>query len=418
MKLKKCLAMLIVSSLLFSACTGKAPSTPKGNVTVPKPTPPTNVAAKELNIWTYFSGNEQTMFGELSDTFAKNNDVKVNVEYIPFGDYKKQISVALASDSLPDIIMIDNPDHAAFASMGVFEDITDKINAWEAKDKYFDGPLASTMLDGKYYGIPVTSNCLALFYNEKMLADAGITPPTNWDELIAAAKKLTTNEVFGLGVASPKNEEATFQFLPWMIAAGGSYDQLNSPEVIKAMTLWTNLIKDGAMSKETINWGQGDIQKQFSASKLAMFVGGPWMIGQIQEDAPDLTWGVAKIPQDKQFASVLGGENMGIVKGKNVDLAWDFLKYLGDFDTVKNFISQTGYFPPRRDVAQDPIWTEDPIKKVFMDQMQYAMPRGPHPKWPEISAAIYTALQESLTFTKTPEQAANDAQNIVDTLLK
>lgn len=202
-----------------------------------------------------------------------------------------------------------------------------------------------------------------------------------------------------------------------MIAAGGSYDKLNSPEVIKATSLWTDMIKEGTMSKETINLGQGDVQKQFAAGKLAMFVGGPWMISQIQEEAPDLKWNVVKIPQDKQFASVLGGENMGIIKDKNVDLAWDFLKYLGDFDTVKNFISQTGYFPPRQDVAQDPIWTEDPVKKVFMDQMQYAMPRGPHPKWPEVSSAIYTALQESLTFTKTPEQALNDAQATIDTLL-
>ena len=58
------------------------------------------------------------------------------------------------------------------------------------------------------------------------------------------------------------------------------------------------------------------------------------------------------------------------------------------------------------------------VLKVFMDQMQYAMPRGPHPKWPEISSVIYTSLQESLTFTKTPEQALNDAQNALDPLLK
>lgn len=417
------MGVILATTLFLTACGGGSPSVDSSTGSDAPAKPSADAPAEKndepevLSIWTYFSENEQRTFGKLADQFAADNNVNVVVEYIPFGDYKKQISVALASDSLPDIIMIDNPDHAAFASMGVFEDITEQMNAWEGKDHYFEGPLKSTMLDDKYYGIPVTSNCLALFYNEDMLEAAGVVPPTNWTELQETAKALTTPDVFGLGVASPKSEEATFQFLPWMIAADGSYDALNSPGTIKAVTLWADMIEAGSVSKETINWGQGDIQKQFSAGKLAMFVGGPWMMSQIDADAPDINWNVAKIPQDVKFASVLGGENMGIVKGNNVELAWEFLQYLGDFDTVKDFISQTGYFPPRKDVAQDSIWTEDPIKNVFMDQMQYAMPRGPHEKWPEISAAIYTALQESLTFNKTPEEALNDAQVIVDGLL-
>ena len=54
--------------------------------------------------------------------------------------------------------------------------------------------------------------------------------------------------------------------------------------------------------------------------------------------------------------------------------------------------------------------TKDPIMSVFLDELQYAMPRGPHAKWPEISDAMSTAFQESFTNAKTPEQAAKDAQ--------
>lgn len=425
MKLRKYLGIILASALLLTACGGKTPAKPDNNTGNSNPTNEVTEndtstdteASKELTVWASFADIQQEMFTKLSKDFSDANDVSVNVQYIPFGDYKKQLSVAIASDSLPDLIMIDNPDHAAFASMGIFEDITERMNAWDGKDNYFEGPMASTMLDGKYYGLPVTSNCLALFYNEDMLSEAGVEPPTNWAELQEAAKKLTTDEVFGLGVAAPKNEQATFQFLPWIISAGGSYDKVNSPETISALTLWADLIEDGSMSKETINWAQGDVQKQFSAGKLAMFEGGSWAVPQIEEDSPDLNWGVVKIPRDQEFASVLGGENIGIIKGKNVDLAWEFLKHVGSFDTVKDFLAPTGYFPPRKDVAQDPIWTEDPIRKVFVDQMQYAMPRGPHPKWPEVSASIYTALQEALTFTKTPEEALNDAQITIDELL-
>lgn len=373
---------------------------------------------KALKIWTYLSGNEQKVFEGQIKQYEKKNGVKIEAEFIPFGDYKKQLSVAIGAGSLPDIIMIDNPDNASFASMGVLADITDKMNKWGEKDNYFPGPLKSTMLDGKYYGIPFTSNCLALFYNKKMLSDAGVQVPKTWDELRAAAKALTKNGVYGMAVGSPKNEEATFQFMPWMLSAGGTYDKVNSKAVIKAATLWLDLIQDGSMSKETPLWGQGDAQKQFSAEKAAMFEGGPWMVTQIQQDNPKLDFGVALIPVDKKEASVLGGENLGIAAGsKNIDEAWKFLQFVGDFNTMKEFISQTGYFPPRSDVAAEKEWTEDPIKKVFAEQMATAMPRGPHPKWPEISEAIYNALQEIEVGQATPEEALDKAQTAIDSAI-
>lgn len=404
---KLVLGMFCISVLVFSiGCSkNKAASAVKSE------------DAKTLSIWTYFSGNEQKIFQKLVDYFAAQNNITVKAEFLPFGTYKQQLSVAIAGGSLPDIIMIDNPDHAAFAAMNVFEDISDKIKSWENTSAYFEGPLNSVQYKGKYYGIPLTSNCLALFYNVDMLKAANITPPSTWEELRAAAKKLTNQNTFGIGVAMPKSEEATFQFLPWLIASGGRYDTMDSAESIKAVAFLKELIDDGSMSKETINWGQGDIQKQFSVGKLAMFVGGPWMIPQITEDSKGMKFAVAKVPKDVKYASVLGGENIGIVKDKNTELAWKFLQYMGDQKIMKEFISQTGYFPPRKDVAQDPIWTNDPIKKVFMEQMQYAMPRGPHPKWPEMSAAIYTALQEALSGTASPEQACKQAQQVISPLL-
>ena len=406
--MKKVLSLILVAAMMLSLLAACGSKEDKQAAADDEP----------LKIWTYLSQNEQKAFEELIADYEEKTGTKIAAEFIPFGDYKKQLSVAVAAGSLPDIIMIDNPDHAAFTSMGIFEDITDKMNAWDGKDKYFEGPLKSTMLDGKYYGIPFTSNCLALFYNKKMLAEAGVEVPTTWDELEAAAKALTKNGVYGMAVGSPKNEEATFQFLPWMLSANGSYDKVNSPEVIKAATLWSDMIQDGSMSKETPMWGQGDAQKQFAAEKVAMFEGGPWMVAQIQADNPDLEFGIATLPIDQKEASVLGGENLGIVAGsKKVDEAWEFLKYVGDFDVMSKFIGQTGFFPPRSDVAAQKQWTEDPIKAIFAEQMKSAMPRGPHPKWPEISEAIFTALQEILVGQSTPEEALNKAQEKIDPLI-
>ncbi|WP_156285777.1 sugar ABC transporter substrate-binding protein [Oceanivirga salmonicida] len=374
---------------------------------------------KKLKVWTYLSGNEAKVFQSQLDKFSKEKGLKIEAMYIPFGEYKKQLSVAVGAGTLPDIIMIDNPDHAQFATMGIFADISDKMKNWEGTKEYFDGPMLSTMLNGKHYGIPFTSNNLALFYNKKMLETEKVEVPTTWDELKITGKKLSKNGIYGLGVGSPKNEEATFQFLPWMLSAGGSYDKLNSEETIKAAAFWKELIDENIMPKEVATWGQGDAQKQFSAEKLAMFIGGPWMISQIKMDNPDIEFGVAFMPKDKKLASVLGGENLGITESsKDKDLAWELLKYIGDYKTVKEFIGQTGYFPPRKDVAKDPEWTNDSIKVVFAKQMEFAMPRGPHPKWPEISRSIYTALQKVELGTATPKEAFDEAQKEVDLLLK
>ncbi|MBW5449258.1 extracellular solute-binding protein [Cohnella sp. CFH 77786] len=374
---------------------------------------------KKLTLWFYFEGKDRfDKIKSLTDGFTKQNpNVEIEPVYVPFADFKKRLSVGLASSELPDLVIIDNPDHAAYAAMGLFADITDKIADWPDKDQFFPGPWKSASYDGKQYGVPLGSNNLALFYNEKMLADAGVTPPQTWDELKAAAKKLTKNGVTGLGISAPSNEEGTFQFLPWLLSTGANFDTVGSPEGAKAFAVLADLIKDGSMSKEVINWGQSDVMKQFAAGKLAMMINGPWQLPELATTVPDLKYGLAFVPKDKQFASVLGGENLGVVNGPNVDEAVAFIKYVVSPDVIKPFAQSFGYFPARKDVAADPYWTDNAQLKVFAENMNYAQPRGPHPKWPEISNAISQALAEALTLKASPEDAAKKAQEKIDAIM-
>lgn len=373
------------------------------------------VEKTKLVFWCYMEGKSQIdTLDWICKTFNESQDtIEVERQYVPFADFKKQLSIGMMAEKLPDIVVIDNPDHAAFAQMGIFADLTSYIADWPDKEKYFPGPWKSTTLNGKNYGIPFTSNCLALFYNKEMLEEAGVEPPETWQELRAAAKKLTKKDTFGIGISAVRSEEGTFQFLPWLLSSGAGIDKLDSPEAISSYTILKDLVADGSMPKEVINWTQADVEKQFAAGKLAMMVNGPWNIPAVKNDAPDLKWDVVKIPRDKVFSSVLGGENWAVVKGDNVKAAWKFLSFVARPDKVKEIAIRFNMFPPRQDVAIDEAWTSDPIMNVFMDQMQYAMPRGPHPKWPQISDAISTALQEVLTLALTPEEATKKAQETV-----
>jgi multiple sugar transport system substrate-binding protein len=372
----------------------------------------------KLVFWSYMENqNQLATLDWICKSFNESQSaIEVSHEYVPFADFKKQLSIGMVAGKLPDLAVMDNPDCAAYAQMGLFADVTSYVKGWEKN--FFPGPWKSGTLNGKVYAVPFTSNCLALFYNEDMLNKAGVKPPTTWTELRAAAKKLSGNGVYGLGISAVKSEEGTFQFLPWLLSSGAKIDKLNSKEAIKSFTILADLVKDGSMPKEVINWTQADVEKQFAAGKLAMMVNGPWNIPAVKSDAPSMNWNVVKIPKDKVYSSVLGGENMGVIKGPNVAAAIKFLEYIGTQQVMKEYESRFNMFPPRKDVATDPAWTKDPIMSVFMDEMNYAMPRGPHPKWPEISNAMSTALQEVLTQTKTPQAAAKDAQAKVAEVLK
>ena len=133
-------------------------------------------ASGDVEIWYYWEteGHQKALSHIIEEFNASQSAIKVSAKYVPFADFKKQLSIGAAADALPDLVILDNPDHAAYAAMGVFADITGKFDV----STYYPGPVNSCTLDGKLYGVPFGSNDLVLFYNEDMLAAAGCKVPT------------------------------------------------------------------------------------------------------------------------------------------------------------------------------------------------------------------------------------------------
>jgi len=373
---------------------------------------------KTVTIWYYWETpkHQQTLARVCGDFNASQGDIQVVTKYIPFADFKKQLSIGAAAAELPDIAILDNPDHASYSSMGIFADLTDKLASWSDLKQYFEGPLNSCKLNGRLYGIPFGSNCLALYYNEDMLKAAGVKPPKTWDELKSVSLKLTKGNVHGFAISSLQNEEGTFGFLCFLWGSGNTSFEINNANGIRALTLLHDLVASGAMPKEALNWTQGDVMNQFISGNLAMMVNGPWQVPTMRQQAPNLKWSVALLPVEKKPASDLGGENFAVVKGNNVDEAVAFLKFVANPSEMKTYINDFGYIASRKDVASTQF-TNDPIMKVFVAEMAYAQPRGPHPRWPEISDAISLAFNESIIGVATPAEAAAKAQKTIDGIL-
>lgn len=417
--MKKLLALCLALALCLTMLAGCGNSEP--TVTDPESAGGSEAAggettgAQEVELWCYWEteGHQVALQAAIDEYNASQSNYSVVAKYVPFADFKKQLSIGAVAEALPDMVILDSPDHASYASMGIFADLTDKIDV----SAYYQGPVDSCTYDGKLYGVPFGVNCLALFYNEDMLKEAGVEVPTTWSELQAAAETLSDGSRYGFAFSALQNEEGTFNFMPYVWSAKADYTNFNSEEGIKALTFAQDMVTSGAMSKECINWTQGDVMNQFISGNVAMMVNGCWQIPTMRSEAPDLNWGVSLIPMcdDGQYASAIGGENYAVIEGGNVDGAVDFLNYMMDEAVVTELMNAFGYIAGIDAIAQNQFEGDEDYL-VFVEQMTYAKARGPHESWPSISDAISLAFNQVMTETAAPADAAAEAQATIDSV--
>lgn len=318
-------------------------------------------AEGNVTIWYYWEteGHQEALNHIIDEFNSSNSGVTVEAKYVPFADFKKQLSIGASAAELPDLV---------------------------------------------------------LFYNKDMLETAGCEVPASWDELLETAKACTTDTVSGFAHCALQNEEGTFNFLPWMWSTGATSYEINSEGGIKALNFVKDMVDSGAMTKEAINWTQGDTMHQFIAGNLAMMINSTWQIPTMREDAPDVNWGVVPIPKDAQPVSGLGGENYAVIAGGNEEGAIKFLEYAVSGDTCLYMMHQMGYISSDSTIAEGQF-EGDEVYQVFVDQMQYAQARGSLPEWPEISDAISLAFNKVITGDSEPEQAAEEAQATIDKIM-
>lgn len=424
--LKKGLALLMITTLSLSMLTGCSGSSKETDNTNTKSTESEkksdtgSVSSKEdeqvtIEMWYHISTDQATVLLGMLDEFMKENpNIKVTTQSVAFAEIKKQLSIGVAADQLPDITLCDTVDNISFAAMGAAVDITDEVEAWGELDHYFDGPRSSALYEGKYYGVPFYSNCLAIMYNKDIFDEMGLEYPDGswtWTEFADLVAKTTTPDHYGLTACLYKSEEGTFNVLPFIWQAGADYDSLDSEGAKEALTMINDFYQKGYMSKELVSMTQADMcASLFATGKSAMMVAGSWLRTNIKNENPNLNYGVTTFATYKNGASPIGGGNIMMMKDDHKEAAWKLMEFLCRKENSRKFCEDAGYISPRTDaVAESELWSTDPILSVYCEQLKVAKARGPHPKWPEISSAIQYAVQDTLSGVKTPEQALKDA---------
>jgi multiple sugar transport system substrate-binding protein len=369
-----------------------------------------------LTMWS-ITGDNDLYSTLVADFNAHQDDVVIEWRGLPFDDLVNESLRAFATGQAPDLISLDNPDFALFSSRGAMLDITDRVAASEVIDTsvFYDGPLASTMWDGRLYGVPKATNTIALFYNKDLLTKAGVEPPQTWDELVEAARKLNdpANNVYGITWSARANEEGTFQFLPWIQMGGGSFDNVNTPGAVRALEVWKTMLDEKLASQDVLALGQWDSTGTFNAGNAAMAISGPWELGRMSADAK-FDWGVTLLPtatKGGERSSAMGDFNWGIfATTKHPDEAFRAIEYF--VSQSDRLFPEFSNIPARSDIPLPSTGDarRDAALVVFQEQLKYARPRGPHPEWQKISKAIYDAVQAAMTGQMTPQQALDQAQ--------
>ncbi len=153
---------------------------------------------------------------------------KVDHQSVPGPTLIQKVLQQASSKTLPDVLMLDNPDIQQIAETGALVPLGDfGLNA----DGYAPGPVSAATYDGQLYGLQPGANTLAIFYNKDVLAKAGVQPPKTWAELKATAKKLTSGKQYGFAFNATADYEGAWQFLPPMWTNGGDETDLKSPQV-------------------------------------------------------------------------------------------------------------------------------------------------------------------------------------------
>jgi multiple sugar transport system substrate-binding protein len=366
---------------------------------------------------------------EMFDKFqADHPEIKLNITAITSSaDVNKQLTTLAVGGDLPDLVTIDRMYIAQFAQMGILVDVTEMAEADLDLNTFYAGPLDGCKLEDRLYGLPFTSNCLAVYYNVDLLKKAGLEIPTSgwtWSDYKAMAAACTDpeNSVYGCIMSGLANQDGTFQYYPWLWAAGGDIFQPDSAATRESLIFLRSLIEDGIMSPEIANWGQTDASNQFAGGKAALFTGGTWHLSAFEANIKDFEWGVVTYPVNdttKEYASCLGGYGLCLLSGQNTEAAWELVKFLESDEVMSYWNQYQNYIPVRQDIAEASEYFSSTTNKVsvFTESMKYAYSRGNHLKFIDIDALWGSLIQEVYTGVSSVEDAVANYGSQIDALV-
>lgn len=373
----------------------------------------------------------------------------VHVELAPIssseGDYATLLALQLSSAATaPDIFMEDTYMTATDAEAGYLACLDDYLADWSDWEHYLDGAkTAVTGTDGKYYGMPISTDSRGIYYNKEIFANAGIEvpwQPNTWADIISAGKKVVESgqdvEPFYLIVGAANGEAVSMQTFEMLLYGTGDEMYEDGKWLINSQSLLdTFTFIDDVYNKEDIGVSidialatdaNDQIMKGISENTAAMFLttctdSGKWAsTGAFPvENAADKI-GFAAMPTqnggDPATVTMCGGWSWAISDYcANKDLAFEFLAFCGNQENATYRSLYDGRMSPRDDSAEIEEYSSRLFSKEMTDFMANAYVRPKSEAYAMVTTQIQSLVEEVATGSLSPEDAvAEYAKRIIN----
>jgi ABC-type glycerol-3-phosphate transport system substrate-binding protein len=376
---------------------------------------------------------------EQSEIWAKDTGNKVEFVEIPYSDMATKYLTELVSGSGAYDAISCNRDGwtIPFAAAGYLEPL-DQLLSEEEWNDYFPIAKSTASWDGHVYAIPQNMCAEAFYYRTDLLEQYGVDVPTNWDEMLDAAKKLTldTNDdgqvdIYGLGLKGKRYIISAFWLLDFMHQNGASvFDEegnvvCNSPEAVEALQLLSDLLLvHKVVSPGSLNDDETTLHTAFMEGKISMLQNWNYMWALANDPAQSKVAGkfnAVPVPGNVNQGVVSGGWNFAIPKSsKNIDVAKEWLLFVTRPEADKSYALNYETQPARLSTFNDSEvkakygeWI-DTLKNIHLSA--FAVPQ--HPKWLEIADALQEAVQNAYTEKMTPKEALDQAATSINEMIK
>lgn len=260
----------------------------------------------------------------MGEQFAEDFGVEVDVVGKPLSDILVDYKVALGAGSTePDILFGGADWLGLLASNGVVAPVD--LTPWQ--NHFGPGVLRAMSYEGVQYGVPITADSLALFYNTDLVAES----PATWGGAADAAYGLMQEGRAELGIAV--NSYSPFDIYPVVTGRGGDLFAWNAATGfdIGSPMLGSQATVDAALFLQSLagpgvtnpNLAGAELERLINEGRVPFVVSGPWNLERMR--ASQANWSVAPFPEGgSSFVNVLG--YMLNARGPDPLFAWHFLQ--------------------------------------------------------------------------------------------
>ena len=401
--------------VLLGACSARAPTS--GIV---------------IDFWGF--GREGEVAQQLMPEFeAEHPGVHVHVQQIPWTAAHEKLLTAYVGHASPDVAQLGNtwvPEYVALGALIPLDSLIRLTPSISALD-YFPGIWATNVLGDTAFGIPWYVDTRLLFYRKDLFAQAGFsTPPATWAQWMTALKAVKALDGPGqYPFYLPTNEWNTPVILALqsgspILRDGGRYAAFDDSAFRKAFDFYLGFYRDGLAPKVGIT-EVGNIYQEFERGTYAMWISGPWSIGEFRRRTPpdfQDKWATAPMPGPTGSASgvsLAGGSSLVVYRSSpHPKESWELVEFLSRPREQLKFYQLTGDLPARVEAWRDTALANDPKARAFEEQLQRVVPTPQVPEWELIATRIFDYGEQSIRGGVPADTALGRLEKEVNTILE